>query len=127
MAKSDAVKLAEVSAQTEVFVRKYDLIKSVVHAVVILGLGVSAAWVMVTTLRAPRENVNALAECLAAVHLADIAKYVAIAICGCGWYLEHKRNNRLVRKEGDLRHAKESRDKVNTRSGLDRDGATPRN
>ena len=81
---------------------------------------------MVTALKVPEENANALARCLAAVHMNDIIKYIAMAILGGGWYLEKRRNNRLVRKEGALRHQKEHADTVNTRSGLDEVGATPR-
>lgn len=127
MAKSEKVKLEEIAYKEERFVRICDLVKTLLHVVIILGLGVSAAWVMVTALKVPSENANALAECLKAVHLSDIIKYIAIAICGGGWYIEKKRNNRLVRKEGSLRHQKEYSDPVKTRSGLDEVGGTPRN
>ena len=125
MAKSDKVRLEEIAYKEEKFVRICDLVKTFMHGVVILGLGVSAAWVMVTALKVPQENASALAECLKAVHLNDIIKYVAIAICGVGWYYEKRRNNRLVRKEGELRHQNERNDPVNTRSGLNEVGATP--
>ena len=127
MAKSEKIKLEEIAASEERFVRICDLIKTFFHGVVILGLGVSAAWVMVTALKVPEENANALARCLAAVHMSDIIKYIAIAICGGGWYIEKQRNNRLVRKVGSLRHEEEHSDPVNSRSGLDEVGATPRN
>lgn len=126
MAKSDKIKLEEIAYKTEKLVRMCDLAKTFLHGVVILGLGASAAWVMVTALKVPGENVSALANCLKAVHLNDIIKYVAIAICGGGWYFEKRRNNRLVRKEGELRHQKERNDPVNPRSGLDEVGATPK-
>ena len=125
MAKSDKVKLAEIAYKTEKLVKIYDLAKVFLHCAVIFGLGVSAAWVMITALKVPEGNVNALAKCLGAVHLNDIVKYIAIAICGGGWYFEKRRNNRLVRKEGELRHQNERNDPVNTRSGLDEIGATP--
>ena len=127
MAKSDKVKLEEIAYKEEKFVRICDLIKTFMHCFVILGLGASAAWVMATALKVPEENTNALAKCLGAVHMADIVKYIAIAICGGGWYFEKKRNNRLVKKEGELRHKIEQSDLVNSRSGLDEVGATPRN
>ena len=126
MAKSEKIKLEELAYKEEKFVKICDLIKTFLHGIIIVGLGVSGAWVMVTALKAPDENVNALAKCLGAVHLSDIVKYIAIAICGGGWYIEHKRNNRLIRKEGQLRHMKEHADPVNTRSGLDEVGGTPR-
>ena len=125
MAKSDKVRLEEIAYKEEKFVRICDLVKTFMHGVVILGLGVSAAWVMVTALKVPQGNASALAECLKAVHLNDIIKYVAIAICGVGWYYDKRRNNRLVRKEGELRHQNERNDPVNTRSGLNEVGATP--
>lgn len=127
MAKSEKIQLEEIAYKEEKFVRICDLVKTAMHGIVILGLGTSAAWVMVTALKVPQENASALAECLKAVHLNDIIKYVAIGICGFGWYCEKRRNNRLVRKEGELRHQKEHSDPVNSRSGLDEIGATPRN
>ena len=126
MAKSDKIKLEEIAYKEEKFVRVCDLVKTFLHGVVILGLGASAAWVMVTALKVPKENTNALAECLKAIHMSDIIKYIAIAICGGGWYIEKRRNNRLVRKEGELRHLKEHADLVNTRSGLNDVGGTPK-
>ena len=127
MAKSEKLKLEELGYKEEKFVRICDLIKTFLHGVIILGLGISAAWVMVTALNAPEGNTSALAECLKAVHMSDIIKYIAIAICGGGWYIEKQRNNRLIRKEGPLRQKIEQGDAVNSRSGLDEVGATPKN
>ena len=127
MGKSEKIKLEELAYKEEKFVRICDLVKTALHCIVILGLGISTAWVMVKALRVPQENASALAECLKAVHLNDIIKYVVIGICGIGWYYEKRRNNRLVRKEGELRHRKEQSDPVNSRSGLDEVGATPQN
>jgi len=49
-----------------------------------------------------------------------------LAVLGYGgWWLEKRRNRRLVRKEGDLRREKEYHDPVSTRSGLDKFGVSP--
>ena len=125
MGKSKEVRLAEISRDTERFVQICDIVKTIIHGIIITILGICAAYVMVVALKAPNENINAFAKCLKELHLSDIIKYIAIAICGGGWYIEHKRNNKLVRKEGELRHEKEYRDPVNTKSGLDEFGATP--
>lgn len=127
MAKSEKIKLEEIAYKEEKFVRICDLIKVFLYCIVVMSLGLSAAWVMVTALKVPEENTSALAKCLNAIHMNDIVKYIAIAICGGGWFIEKKRNNRLVRKEGELRHQKEYADPVNSRSGLDEIGATPKN
>ena len=41
---------------------------------------------------------------------------------GGGWFIEHRRNRRLVQKTGDFRHELEHNDPCSTRSGLSNDG-----
>lgn len=125
MGKSKEVKLAEISRDTEKFVQICDIVKTCIHGIIICVLGICAAYVMIATIAAPEENINAFAKCLKEAHISDIIEYVMMAFFGGGWYIEHKRNNKLVKKEGELRHEKEYKDPVNTRSGLDEFGATP--
>ena len=126
MAKSDKVKLGEIAYKEKRFVKICDLIKYLAVSVVIGILGWHVITMFTAALQAKPETLTAFAECLKNWNLMEVLLGLVSTITGCGWYFEHFRNNSLVKKEGALRHEKESSDAVNTRSGLDETGATPK-
>jgi len=103
-----------------------DLLKSLIIAIVVLFLGYHLIVMMTKALSANPETLTAFAKCLSEWKLSQIVLAIGMAICGGGWCVEHKRNNKLVKRIGDIRHINESSDKVSTRSGLDRIGRTPK-
>jgi len=127
MAKSDKVKLEEIAYKEVRFVKVCDLIKHAMVCVVIGVLGWNVIIMFTAALQSKPETLNAFAECLKNWNLMEVLLFLVSTISSCGWYFEHNRNNRLVKKEGILRHEKESTDPVHTRSGLDETGATPKN
>ena len=109
------------------FIACCDLAKHLAVCIVIGVLGWHVITMFTAALQAKPETLSAFAECLKNWNLMDVLLALVATISGCGWFFEHKRNNRLVKKEGNLRHALESSDAVHTRSGLDETGATPKN
>ena len=109
------------------FIACCDLAKHLAVCIVVGVLGWHVITMFTAALQAKPETLTAFAECLKNWNLMEVLLALVSAITGCGWYFEHSRNNRLVKKEGALRHEKESSDAVNTRSGLDETGATPKN
>ena len=127
MPKSDKVKLEELAYKEERFVKVCDLIKFFFVCAVIGVLGWHVITMFTAALQAQPETLSAFAQCLKSWNLMDVLLGLLSTISGCGWYFEHKRNNKLVKKEGALRHEIESADPIHTRSGLDETGATPKN
>ncbi len=127
MAKSDKIKLEEIAYKEVKFVKVCDLIKLLLVCIVIGILGWHVITMFTAALQAKPETLSAFAECLKSWNLMEVLLFLVSTISSCGWYFEHKRNNRLVKKEGILRHEKESSDPIHTRSGLDETGATPKN
>jgi len=89
-------------------------------------LGYQVIIMMTQALSANPETLTAFAKCLSEWKLSQIVLAIGTAICGGGWFIEHQRNNRLVKRYGAIRHDRESHDSVSTRSGLDEIGRTPK-
>lgn len=116
----------EIHAGETKFVAICDLTKSLTVAAVIAFLGYHVVVMMTKALSANPETLTAFAKCLAEWKLSQVVFAIASAIFGCGWFIEHRRNNRLVKRNGEIRHEKESSDTISTRSGLDSFGRTPK-
>ena len=112
----------EIHAGETKFVASCDLLKTFFVSTVIMFLGYHVIMMMKSALSANPETLNAFAKCLAEWKLSHILLSIGMAICGGGWYIEHRRNNQLVKSNGNLRHEKESHDVVSSRSGLDEIG-----
>ena len=118
--------IEEIHTSEKKFVSVCDLLKSLFVTCAVSFLGYHVIAMMTNALSASPETLTAFAKCLSEWNLSQIVLTIASAICGGGWFIEHKRNNRLVKRNGDIRHEKESHDAVSTRSGLDEIGRTPK-
>ena len=118
--------IEKIRAGENKFVACCDLFKSLAVCTVIGVLGWHTITMFTVALQAKPETLNAFAECLKNWNLMEVLLSLVSTISGFGWYFEHKRNNRLVKKAGHLRHELECSDPVNARSGLDETGATPK-
>lgn len=121
-----SAQLDKIRAGERKFVAVCDLIKHFLTLAVIGILGWKIIEMMTVALQAKPDTVSAFAECLKEWRFMDVLLALVAILAGGSWYREHRRNNRLTRKNGELRHAKESADPVHTRSGLDEIGATPK-
>lgn len=116
----------EIHASETKFVAICDLLKTAMVISVVGFLGYRVIEMMTVALSAKPETLDSFAKCLSEWKVANIIFAIVSIITGGGWYIEHQRNNNLVQSNGDLRHEKESRDVVSTRSGLDKVGRTPK-
>lgn len=122
---SDSLKIHKLNSEERKFVERCDLIKAVIRDVIICVLGLAFLWTVHDALNARPETLSQFAECLKACNIPGIIKALLAVLGYGGWWLEKRRNRRLVRKEGDLRREKEYHDPVSTRSGLDKFGLSP--
>lgn len=116
----------EVVAGEHKFVVFCDLLKSLAVCGVIAFLGYRIVLMMQAALAANPECLEAFSKCFKEWNVVEVIAVLAAGIFGGGWYFEHKRNDRLVKRNGEIRHEVESSDKVSTRSGLDEVGRTPK-
>ncbi len=120
------VELEKVHAGESKCVAVCDLLKWLGVCLVVGVLGWHAITMLMVALQAKPATLNAFVKCLAEWRLMDVLLALVGILAGGGWYIERKRNNHLVRVVGSLRHDREASDPVNSRSGLDEVGATPK-
>ena len=116
----------EIVSNEHKFVVVCDLLKSFAVYGVIAFLGYRVVIMMQAALAAKPECLEAFAKCFKEWNVVEVISVLAASILGGGWYFEHKRNDKLVKRNGEIRHEVESSDKVSTRSGLDEVGRTPK-
>ncbi len=121
-----STQLEKIHAGERKFVAVCDLIKWLAGCVVVVLLGWHAITMFTIALDATPTTLNAFAKCLAEWRVMEVVLALVGCIAGGGWYIERKRNNKLVLKAGARRHDREAADPVNSRSGLDEVGATPK-
>ncbi len=121
-----STQLEKIHAGERKFVAVCDLIKWLAVCVIVGILGWHAITMLTAALQAKPETLNAFSKCLAKWRVMEVVLALVASIAGGGWCIERKRNNKLVRKTGARRHDREAADPVNSRSGLDEVGATPK-
>ena len=120
--KTEAIKLAEISAGEKKFVTVADVIKTLIKYSVSGFLGWCFFSLFGEGLKSPPESISALADFCRQFHTADIF-FGITALGGCGWGLvERHRNKRLVKENGELRRKVEAGDAYKSRSNLDKYG-----
>lgn len=108
------------------FVARCDLFKYLLTCTLIAILGWHAIDMLTAALQAKPATLNAFARCLKEWPIMNVLLSLITAMAGGGWYIEYRRNNKLVIRIGKLRHELEQHDPINERSGLDETGATPK-
>lgn len=122
MSRSENIRLAEISAGEKKFTKGADVIKTFIKYSVICILGWRFFDMFLEGLRSQPESISALADFCEKFKAADIF-WCITALGGCGWgWLEHRRNKRLVKQNGELRRKVEANDAYSNRSGLDKFG-----
>ena len=116
----------EIVSSERKFIVVCDLLKSIAICGVVAFLGYRVVTMMQAALTAKPECLEAFAKCFKEWNVVEVISVMASGIFGGGWYFEHKRNDKLVKRNGEIRHEVESSDKVSTRSGLDEVGRTPK-
>ena len=116
----------EIIASERKFVAVCDLVKITMVCGVVSFLGYQIVRLMKEALLAKPESIDSFARCFSTWNIVELLSILASLIFGGGWYLEHKRNDRLVKHNGEIRHEIESTDSISTRSGLDSVGRTPK-
>lgn len=120
------VQLEKIHSDERKFVARCDLFKHLLTCAVIAILGWHAIDMLTAALQAKPATLNAFAKCLKEWPIMGVFLSLVAATTGGGWYIEYRRNNKLVIRIGELRHELEKLDPVNDRSGLDETGATPK-
>lgn len=72
-----------------------------------------------------RGSLEGLAKVISALRVDSIVGYTVAALTGIGWYRERRQRKKMVEKNGELRHERESKDGYKARSGLDKRGDSP--
>lgn len=120
------VGLEKVRAGESKFVAGCDLAKWLAVCLLLGVLGWHAITMLMAALQAKPATLNAFVKCLAEWRIMDVVLALVALLTSGGWFIECKRNKGLVFKAGVRRHAREASDPVNSRSGLDEVGATPK-
>ena len=122
MAKSDAIRMAEISAGERKFVSCADVVKALIKYSAIAFLGWRFFDLFVEGLHSQPESISALADFCKHFNTTDIF-FGITALGGCGWAtVERHRNKRLVKENGELRRKVEANDAYQSRSNLDKYG-----
>lgn len=116
------VQIFKFDKDRRIFVAKCDVVKSALK----YGFCAVLVWALHATARdviqGRPESLKWFVEALKELRGGEVLMAVATAVCGAGWGVERKRNARLVKNCGDLRHGKEDNDRFKERSGLDTNG-----
>jgi hypothetical protein len=123
--KSNPVLLKEIEASTEKFHAVIGLIK---HAFSVLGL-IGSLYVTFSGLepffKSNPEAISAMAYFIEKLNFGNSFGYLASAIFGTGWALEHRGKKRAIAKKAEYQAKAEQGDSYRSSSGLTTTGNTP--